>query len=221
MKIKKIITTLFMVSALLMVVTPISAEEQNNEETYFSAEYIEMMNDFMIQKNQGIELHYTSYSLGITRLAQNDSRWANTKLGNCDTSTIGSHGCALTAVTMVYNYYKNTSLTPADINSKLSNICSMNWYSAASIMGKSVLATNATLNSSNVYTVVEANLSNSYPVIIKLVKSGSTHFVVAYGYYESGSSKTIYVRDPGGNNYATLQDCLNGGWSLSQYYVIG
>lgn len=52
-------------------------------------------------------------------LSQRDSRWANTLLGDSNTSTIGGYGCTITCITVMYNAYAGTNLTPADVNSRM------------------------------------------------------------------------------------------------------
>lgn len=42
--------------------------------------------------------------LSVTPLSQRDRRWWTRLLGNSKTTTIGSHGCTLTAVTMLLNF---------------------------------------------------------------------------------------------------------------------
>ena len=53
-------------------------------------------------------------------LSQRDNRWNNTPLGSSKTTTIGSHGCTITCLTMVLNYYGYNE-TPATVNTKLKN----------------------------------------------------------------------------------------------------
>lgn len=219
---KRIINLLLVILIAFVCVIPISADEFNYDtgETYSSEEATERFNTFLERKRSGIMPRYTSYSLAVTRLAQGDSRWSSVVLNGSNTGlTIGDAGCALTVATMVYNYYKNQSKTPADLNSQIVINTNVSWSSLANVMGRTLKFENNNVDINTVYDIVEFNLSEDDPVILKLTKTGATHFVVAYGYYESGSNKTIYIRDPGGYNRSTLQNALDAGWNLSKYTV--
>lgn len=49
----------------------------------------------------------------MTNLSQRDSRWKNIKLGFSKVTTIGSHGCCITAIAML------AGLTPVEVNNRL------------------------------------------------------------------------------------------------------
>lgn len=230
MKIKKLLLAIVGTLLLLSSFNSVSALQDDNageSDDYerVSYEYQLQIQEYLMRKNSGIQPRYSQYSLAITRLAQSDSRWKDVKLGNCATLTIGSSGCALTAVTMVYNYYNDPDITPVEMNTKLMNAtngyCEMNWEAAAKAINSNFKTEIENITSiSDLYDIVAANLFYERPVIVKLANSsGSTHFVVVWQYYESGSVKKIYIRDPGGYNRATLDEFLNAGWSLSRYYV--
>jgi len=54
----------------------------------------------------------------VAHFSQRDPRWAAQRLGNAGTSTIGSHGCAITALASVLSQYYPT-ITPAEVNTYL------------------------------------------------------------------------------------------------------
>jgi len=55
--------------------------------------------------------------IAIKPLGQRDPQWAQNPLGTSLSTTIGSHGCTLTAATMLHNYYyPQESLTPDVLN---------------------------------------------------------------------------------------------------------
>ncbi len=71
-------------------------------------------------KNIGIELNTDKnfdYSREIEYFLQNDSNWANQKLGDSD-STLAEQGCTIADVAMVLSYLGN-EITPAILNEKL------------------------------------------------------------------------------------------------------
>lgn len=71
-------------------------------------------------KNIGLELKASKvfdYSQSVEYFLQNDSRWANQKLGNSD-RTLAEQGCTITDVAMVLHYLGN-EINPALLNKKL------------------------------------------------------------------------------------------------------
>lgn len=58
--------------------------------------------------------------LTVPILGQRDPRWASQRLGTVDGTTIGSHGCIVTCMTMLANYYGHP-LTPSDMDNWLTD----------------------------------------------------------------------------------------------------
>lgn len=56
----------------------------------------------------------------IKTLSQRDPQWANIKLGTSNT-TIGSHGCTITSLTMLLNHYGG-NYTPDQVNERLKSL---------------------------------------------------------------------------------------------------
>lgn len=69
--------------------------------------------------------------LNVVPLKQSDPRWADELLGNSLTLTIGNSGCAITCLTMLYNYVTGKKLTPSDVNKKMKAV---NGFSGALII---------------------------------------------------------------------------------------
>ena len=94
-------------------------------------------------------------------LSQRDPKWAKIKLGKCGV-TLGSHGCAVTAVAML------AGTTPDKVNAKKPFVGScmdlMDWAKAAKLFN---------LNYSPV-----RNKAVSYPTIAEVKLSGYQHFIV-------------------------------------------
>ncbi|CAG0964655.1 hypothetical protein METP3_01060 [Methanosarcinales archaeon] len=137
------------------------------------------------------------------------SVWAGDQLGTC-ASTIGTEGCAVTSVEMVFKYY-GVQTDPRDLNNWLkgnngyTNGCWIRWDIAAGRSGGTVQFINQ-YSYPNPLTTAELNLINSeldsgYPVIAEVrTSSGSQHFVVITG--RSGS--TYNINDPANGDKSTL-----------------
>lgn len=221
---KKILLTICLA---IMVFVPISAQKThgiNYLDNGISDEY------FTTEKAEHIEnspqVRAISKTLYITRLAQADSRWADEKLGTCnDGKTIGSHGCTLTAATMVYNYLTNSMITPSDMNKELGSFCNLSWTAIPELESIKF----ASVSNSSLLSVVTSYIDADLPLILTLRKYEPSssyadedgyryHFVVVNGY--NSSINAINLKDPGGNNYTTFAAALNNGWNAYQYRVL-
>ncbi|MFQ6119992.1 MAG: NosD domain-containing protein, partial [Methanosarcinales archaeon] len=129
------------------------------------------------------------------------SSWNNDQLGTC-TLTIGSDGCAITSIAMVFKYY-GVQTDPRDMNNWLkqnngySSGCLVKWDVAAGRSGGTVQWAgrySADLNRIN------SELDNGYPVIAEFRLSGRKHFVVITGY----SGSTYYINDPWYGDQSTI-----------------
>lgn len=168
-----------------------------------------------------------SKQLYVTRYAQHNKDWKNAKLGTCTQGqTIGSHGSALVAYTMVYNYLNNSLETPDKINEKMGNYCNLQWNKISSI---SIINKNSKISNEELNNLVEKYISLDLPIILQIRKydpkskySDSEgyryHFIVANGYNKK--EKTIQIKDPGGNNYLTFEKMKEKGWETNKYYVL-
>lgn len=135
--------------------------------------------------------------------------------------TIASKGCALTSVTMAYNYLANDNKNPSQINTILGNdACEMQWSNAATKLGLTE-ALHISNPSGLSWTTIDTNLytfiTNDTPVIVLLKNGEDPHYVLVKGINVQSSSVTYYINDPlHGNNYSTLSQYTNNGWTINQ-----
>ena len=57
----------------------------------------------------------------VIPLSQRDERWKDIKLGTSTNTTIGSHGCTITCLTMLANHF-GYSFTPQEVNDRLKSV---------------------------------------------------------------------------------------------------
>ncbi len=92
------------------------------------------------------ELKNSPASISVQPLSQRDDKWKDIKLGGCDEDSIGSAGCAITAISMVLNYFGETT-TPDKLNDFLNSNseqgyfdgCAVRWSAATSFSDKIAL----------------------------------------------------------------------------------
>ena len=157
----------------------------------------------------------------LKRLVQSDSRWSSVVMQSAGL-TIGKSGCCLTSFTMVRNLISNVSETPATVNAAMGNYaCDFNWSYAENLYGYTALT--KVRNDSGVsnevarLNVVGAIDEYSRPAILGLkTSSGSTHFVVGYGYTSDGD---IIICDPASRNYTMLSEYFDAGYFVYRIYV--
>ncbi len=185
--------------------------------------YYENIEQYLIDKKLtgGFKLRFQN-SYKMTRYAQADY---SEKLLNCKTSTISSHGCALVAMTMVSNSLAGyDKFTPITANNLLKNYisCSMNWSEGARRLGFTLDAIVTSSHNQKFENAIEIALDKNKRVIIQMKDSkGAYHYVTVFAYYINSGNMTIYIRDPGSNNYRTLSDmeCADRRWRVDKYYV--
>ncbi len=130
-----------------------------------------------------------------------DAPWAEETLGLRSSVTIRTHGCALTAISMVYSYFTEEEITPPVMNLWLKrndgfeDDPDLNDYSGQVIINWPVLAT---YGSGWVYTrfdwrakpadilLITYYLEHGIPVIAEVLYRGAPHYVVLTGYDENG-----------------------------------
>ncbi len=158
-----------------------------------------------------------SSTLYVSKYYQNDYSNIMQTCGD----TIKKSGCALTSVTMAYNYLKGQSKTPAQINSTLgSSACPLMWYQAATKLGMTVyLYKSSGVTDSYLESTIINNVNNGRPVIVGMrLSNGGSHYVLAKGY--NTSSDTFYINDPDRTtNYTTLKQFKNAGATFTQIIV--
>ena len=138
----------------------------------------------------------TAVSLSVPRYAQNDSRWANVRLGNTR-YTIGQIGCTTSAMAMVETYMRGYTVTPATMAKELS------YSSSGSLYWPSVYSA---YTGKDYLSVIYRQLQAGRPVMIGgFTPSGAQHWVVVYGFRgDSLSPENFLIRDPGTSARTTL-----------------
>jgi hypothetical protein len=124
----------------------------------------------------------------IYPLAQIDPKWSGKQLGKCSGITIGSHGCALTSKTIIFNYYSPGYTDPEKLNNCLTEKggygggCEMKWASP-------VCAPQAVKYTGYLYSkkALDDQLTAGHPVISEITPcQGYMHFVVVTKKLEPG-----------------------------------
>lgn len=168
-----------------------------------------------------------SKKLYVTRLAQHNKEWKDIQLGTCTKGqTIGSHGSALVAYTMVYNFHNNTLDKPAKVNSEMREYCNLQWNKLSSI---SVSNQDFKVTNEELFDLAEKYISLDLPVILQIRKYEPNskyantvgyryHYVVVNGYNKTDMS--IQIKDPGANNYSSFKQMQEEGWEADRYYVM-
>lgn len=130
--------------------------------------------------------------------------WEDELLGNNSSITIGTHGCALTCISMVTSYYSENPLTPSDMNRwlKKNNGFEDDWEG----MGQVVLnwPALASFKQGYVYTrfdwkalpadilLIRYYLDQNVPVIAEVLHRNAPHYVVLTGY----EGDDFFMNDP-------------------------
>jgi hypothetical protein len=135
--------------------------------------------------------------LKVPSFRQGDERWSDDPLGGVvDNGTVGSTGCAVAAVAMVFKSY-GIETDPQQLNWFLTTVGGFTdrgwvyWERAAWWAPDRVRHVYEDLPS---YQLIDSNLSDGNPVIVRVrLRGGVTHFVVIAG--KDGFD--YLVRDPG------------------------
>jgi len=134
-------------------------------------------------------------SMSIAVMGQQDAAWAAAPLGTSATESIGSAGCAITAVTMMLRYY-GMDTDPGAFNA---------WVTAN---GGYAYDDQLIWDAVNFYTngrvtfsgwigpdlgAIQAELDAGRPVVAEVRLGGNQHFVLLTGYTTEGG---ILINDP-------------------------
>lgn len=134
-------------------------------------------------------------SMTIAVMGQQDGAWAGAPLGSSATDTIGSAGCAITAVTMMLRYY-GINTDPGAFNA---------WVTAN---GGYAYDDQLIWDAVNFYTngrvtfsgwlgpdlgAIQAELDAGRPVVAEVRLGGNQHFILLTGYTTAGG---IEMNDP-------------------------
>jgi hypothetical protein len=132
--------------------------------------------------------------LDVPGYRQNDVRWGRDRLGGSD-GTLGSEGCAVSSVAMVFGYY-GLDTDPKRLHEYLTRTGGYTkqgwiyWERAAELSPRRVRHVYEDLPS---YRLVDWNLLCGNPVIVRVRLRGGTHFVVIAG----KKGRDYLIRDPG------------------------
>lgn len=141
--------------------------------------------------------------LNVPMYDQQDEAWSGDQLGECKDTTVGSAGCAITSIAMVFKYY-GVDTDPQDMNNWLikenyyDGGCDVEWRFAddRDEIVEWIGDPPADLD------LIKSELDNRYPVIAKVmipISKGETgHYVVVTGYSETETGLKFYINDPVG-----------------------
>lgn len=161
---------------------------------------------------QYLSNYYAAVSLSVPSFKQNDSRWAETMIGDSG-KTFAQIGCATTAIAMMESYRTGTTVYPNAMAQKLS-------YTAS---GSVYWPTNYTTvtSSSGYLSAIYNRLKQGKPVLLGATNSyGSQHWVVITGYAggTSLSASAFTINDPGTYSRTNLQQFLNAYPNFYKYF---
>lgn len=158
--------------------------------------------------------------LNVPRFSQNDSAWKNDVMQTCG-MTIGQAGCALTSASMVFKYYGANNKNPGQLNTCMGDKACPFWWSYGAghcSEGKAIYIGYYGFS----YSTLVWALESDRPPILKLTKSGNTHWVVVNAVHGDGLSPDDYrINDPWDGINKNLASYTNNGWALSNIVVYG
>ena len=133
--------------------------------------------------------------MAIPPQSQQDGTWSGARLGTSPTETIGSAGCAITAVAMMLRYF-DINTDPAALNAWLTASGGyafddqLIWNAVTAYSAGRVTFTNWLGPDLG---VIEQELDASHPVIAEVQLAGNMHFVLITGYTAQGG---LMINDP-------------------------
>jgi peptidase C39-like protein len=144
-------------------------------------------------------------SMSIAVMGQQDGAWAGAPLGSSATDTIGSAGCAITAVTMMLRYY-GMNTDPGAFNAWLTGNGGyafddqLIWdavtsYTAGRVAFSGWLGPDLGL--------IDGELDAGRPVVAEVRLGGNQHFILLTGYAQEGG---IVINDPWFADSANFSD---------------
>jgi len=133
-------------------------------------------------------------SMTIPAMSQQDGAWAGEPLGSSATNTIGSAGCAITAVTMVLRHY-GIDVDPGSFNTWLAANGGYA-YDDQLIWGAVTTYTSGRVAFSGWFGpdlgLIQGELDAGRPVVAEVQLNGNQHFVLLTGYGVDG----FVINDP-------------------------
>jgi len=141
--------------------------------------------------------------LPIAFFSQN---WYADQLGTCRNTTIRTAGCAITAISMALARRNIPNQNPSTLNAWLRNNngydngCLVKWARAADFDGSGGFAYIG--NSSVSVANLKSTIDNNRFAIARSSRGGSSHYVIVFGYRNSGSVLSdFYYADPADNQF--------------------
>ena len=134
-------------------------------------------------------------SMSVAVIGQQDGAWAGAPLGSSATDTMGSAGCAITAVTMMLRYY-GMNTDPGAFNAWLTANGGyafddqLIWDAVTSYSGGRV-AFSGWLGPD--LGVISSELDAGHPVVAEVRLYGNQHFILLTGYSTEGG---LVINDP-------------------------
>jgi hypothetical protein len=134
-------------------------------------------------------------SITIPPISQGDPAWAGAPLGASPTDTIGSAGCAITAVTMLLRHY-GIETDPANFNAWLGARGGYVWWDQL-VWDAVTTYTGGRVAFSGWFGPdlgrIQGELDAGRPVVAEVVLGGNQHFVLLTGYANNGG---FAINDP-------------------------
>ncbi|HXN02182.1 MAG TPA: C39 family peptidase [Candidatus Dormibacteraeota bacterium] len=134
-------------------------------------------------------------SITIPAMSQQDGAWAGAPLGSSATDTIGSAGCAITAVTMMLRHY-GIDTDPGTFNTWLTANGGYA-YDDQLIWGAVTTYAGGLVAFSGWFGpdlgLIQGELDAGRPVVAEVQLSGNQHFVLLTGYASTGG---FVINDP-------------------------
>jgi hypothetical protein len=134
-------------------------------------------------------------SITIAAMSQQDGAWAASPLGTSATETVGSAGCAITAVTMMLRHY-GVDTDPGTFNGWLTSTggyayddqliwAAVTTYSGGRVAFSGWFGPDLGL--------IQGELDSGRPVVAEVQLGGNQHFVLLTGYTSAGG---FLINDP-------------------------
>lgn len=144
----------------------------------------------------------TGKRLNVPSYKQNDSRWANVKVGSSG-KTISQIGCTTTAIAMMESYRQGKTITPDIMVKNLKYTSTGNVYWPSDY----IVTTDKTDYLGKFRTLINQNK----PILAGFKNTnGSQHWVVVVGYSGSGTVPTDFIiNDPGSNSRTKFSEFIN------------